>query len=426
MDTRLDQSLRSPSFLNRPPGPGGAVGLDGTSSAPPAPRDEAHGAAGLSFAWDRAAGGVIGITPPSNRNTPRETGGEDTLELSLYVSWPLEVMDRLEHVLGAGQRAARGDDEGVTTDLATFDGRQLRILPVGARGKGRVAPYYAWVAEHDGIRLKIAARAEPHPSIPNVAVAAGSLTCMRLGVSGIWDTVQAVIGAMGGTVERDKVSRVDLAADMPGMPAAWVASALIEERVITYARKRAFYMEGQAYTGVMVGSGKLLMRAYDKVAELRANPDDDKRQYLRDHRWGGRVPDCALRVEFQLRREAIKSFGVDSVEDWIAKRAGVAAELTQGWFRVVDDAGRASGNQSRATVTSEWHEVMEAFTAWAGAAPPAARAREVKPEVEALTPASARLHDDGVRGHGGRLGTGRRRGVRVPRRPPLRLAAGTP
>lgn len=95
--------------------------------------------------------------------------------------------------------------------------------------------------------------------------------------------------------------------------------------------------------------------------------DLEKLQLLIDQRWGV-FPFRAIRVEFQLRRGKLKQLGVDSLADWLEKRAAVVRYLTHDWFRLT--AGPVDRKHpDRTPILPEWQEVQQAFAAWAGSGP---------------------------------------------------------
>ncbi|MCE9544157.1 MAG: hypothetical protein K8T25_01335 [Planctomycetia bacterium] len=107
-------------------------------------------------------------------------------------------------------------------------------------------------------------------------------------------------------------------------------------------------------------------RIYDKAKELRDNPDPLKYEAMVELRWGGTHPKVAPRVEWQIRRDTIKSFGVDSVEDWLERRQGVIDYLFE-WLRFVDTGGRPfkAKNAERYPTLPVWLQACEGFAGWA-------------------------------------------------------------
>ena len=76
----------------------------------------------------------------------------------------------------------------------------------------------------------------------------------------------------------------------------------------------------------------------------------------------------AIRVEYQLRREKLKQLGVDSLADWLEKRAVIVHYLTHSWFRLTDGPVDRK-HPDRTPILPEWCEVQKAFLAWTGAGP---------------------------------------------------------
>jgi hypothetical protein len=110
-----------------------------------------------------------------------------------------------------------------------------------------------------------------------------------------------------------------------------------------------------------------LIRIYDKLAETIKCANALKRFAMMERRWGGIMPGEAVRVEFEIRRQALKDRGIDSVNDYCTKRPDLVYYLADEWFRFTADiVDRENKNQSRAKVLPLWKEVQAAFQSWAG------------------------------------------------------------
>ena len=71
--------------------------------------------------------------------------------------------------------------------------------------------------------------------------------------------------------------------------------------------KQAWYWQGRSFTGARFGEGNIVLRAYEKSREIRANSKGWFKDLWRET--GKYDEDRPVwRVEFQLRREALKSF----------------------------------------------------------------------------------------------------------------------
>jgi hypothetical protein len=85
------------------------------------------------------------------------------------------------------------------------------------------------------------------------------------------------------------------------------------------------------------------------------------------YRWNKVLPEAATRIEFELRRDALKERGIDTVEDYYAKRADLVSYLTYDWIRFTTrQVDRENNNQSKADTLHAWQEAREAFLNWTG------------------------------------------------------------
>lgn len=142
--------------------------------------------------------------------------------------------------------------------------------------------------------------------------------------------------------------------------------AFLEERYIC----RAVSKSRHSGTGVTVSIGKspLMCRIYDKKAEVALKANPHKNLCMRVYRWRcNEMPAAATRVEFELRRDALKERGIDTVEDYYSKRADLVAYLTYDWLRfTANPVDRENKNQSKARMHPLWNQVRKAFKNWAG------------------------------------------------------------
>ena len=86
---------------------------------------------------------------------------------------------------------------------------------------------------------------------------------------------------------------------------------------------------------------------------------------MKHRRWGGTVPSHATRVEFRLRRDALKRFGIDSPDDYFDKRGDLVHHLCDKAFRFTDGPVDRR-NTTRAQILPLWLDVAQGFANWAG------------------------------------------------------------
>ena len=255
------------------------------------------------------------------------------------------------------------------------------MLPLGAKaGSKRSKAYFRWQLQSaTGFILQLMNRASYKGTMPNGKLVATSLVLMRLGIEEVVRQAFDALDALGADVVQNKISRVDVCCDLPDrkvepLKTAFDAGHYVsrgkmsdEHGVLTEFRDSdmSVYRIGSEVTSFNLGRCDVRMRVYEKVKECRH--DIVKLQTLIDHRWGV-FPDRAIRVEFQLRREKLKKLGVDSCEDWLAKRASVVHYLTHDWFRLTDGPVDQK-HPDRTPILAVWQEVQGCMASWTGGGP---------------------------------------------------------
>jgi hypothetical protein len=322
-----------------------------------------------------AVGGPPSNTPLSNSKFGLITGGEDTAEISLFVQWSkfLDLKTEWEKLKKESQS---DDNKGA---FFVSGGDSWAVGPSGFRmgDELKKGPLYSWKLSWAGFVMGIRSQAEPieNDSVGNVRVRIGSELLMSVGgLKPAYDLLVAKILTMGGTVLKDKLSRVDPCVDLPNVGIEEFVAAFHEHRYISRARnwgdhheeylKSTNFGAGRKDTGFAIGVD-IHLRAYDKVREVKSQPA--KKAIMEKFRWGGTM-EKAVRVEFQLRREALKKFGIDSVENWEKEKASVTKYLCEEWFRMTENKVDLS-NTTRVKVLLCWLLVTEKFREWTHAKP---------------------------------------------------------
>lgn len=348
------------------------AGGDNTPATPSASTDPA-----LDF--DPAElGGVLSSTPPSNpKSIPSDaskpspsseitTGGEDWFEVSLYLKH--HRFEKLTRLLETAKEAAEANrspaDEVHLGKLRAVSLRKSAYL-------GDRITYRWQLQTAGGWLIQLMNRAEPHATLPNGMVRFTSMPLLRFGTRACWAKLLEWMDALDIEVVRACPSRIDLCVDLPGVDfqlynepyqnGHYVARAqLSKDHGVEIDFVEHGY--GREKTSFHVGANRKKVRVYDKLRETRHQPE--KRALMIARRWE-EEPDAATRVEFQLRREALKELGVDTVEDYFEKRAAIAWKLCTDWFRLTDGPVDRK-HPERSQVLPLWWEVARAFADWAG------------------------------------------------------------
>jgi len=270
--------------------------------------------------------------------------GVDSLDLGLYVQWNHD-WPLLEKALADGKQAAERT-QGIAWSYAGVDG--CLIQPNGKR------PMYAFHVQTADFHLFIARTKTPSEQYPNLYVSILSKSLWLRGVMPSVDHVVQFICQLGGKVERVQPSRVDLCADFV-IPNGLSLDFLREHRVSRSSSQSHHCALDQLET-YYCGSPSSPVRAriYDKATEVTTGGE---KLWFADV-W--KLPADGIkdvwRIEFQLRRNVLKQFKVDTLPDLIDRAGGIWSDLTDSWlsFRLNDD-----DNSSRRTVHPWWTAVQE-------------------------------------------------------------------
>lgn len=203
--------------------------------------------------------------------------------------------------------------------------------------------------------------------VPTARIEIGSLSS-QLQCRTIYDSIIRWLNLNGASVVKEVVSEVHLAADFIGLD---IKSLQLEDQD-RWIHKPTKFTPRYSYrklSGISIGEGgAILLRIYDKVSELKRC--EHKQEVFRDI-WDVAAYDGApvTRVEYQLRREAIREFQNDleeiqNVEQLFNALASLWTYCTTDWAKFMAAAVDRNHNQSKARYAQFW-EAVRAVT-WSG------------------------------------------------------------
>lgn len=337
-------------------------------------------------------------------------GGEDTLYLNLKVHWGNKfnfLIADLKRLKEVAQKSAQENLKSVEEEIVYdeekgvevvyrheivdlpelhINGHTLVISPNGMNpGKSKFSNY-AYVASEHGFRYLISGRnLRDTTASGNLYIMIGSLALMKWGVLNCYTILRHTIEKMGGSFSEEDVtvSRADFCVDLPGVSVEPFYNAVMSGRYVCRAKtfsnfltdqnpdteeNQSFYRYGKRPTGFTIGRGNIICRVYDKLFESRN--DEEKTFILQTCRWGGELPTCATRVEFQLRREALRSFSVSGVcfgvrlfREFLQARGAIMEYLCTRWLRLYSkkiDRSHTARLQDK-DLLPEWAVVQACF-----------------------------------------------------------------
>lgn len=161
------------------------------------------------------------------------------------------------------------------------------------------------------------------------------------------DLLELVVGSVSW-----KASRVDLFMDSHG----WDLNAEDRGRFVGRATDRITYENADDFTGLRIGSGKTVKaRIYDKTIESQAKGAD-----WWTTKWGAgyRPGERVLRVEFEVGRELIRQFKLNSPDEVLQELPRMWAYLTDSWLTFREET--SDQTRSRWPLSAEWQRVQSA------------------------------------------------------------------
>lgn len=270
--------------------------------------------------------------------------GIDSLDLGLYVVWDYQRWDELQPEMEARKLRALGESGPMLWLPESSQG------PVTIWGSGKGTSGYRYHVQTAEMHLFIQCRRDPKSS-PNVYVSINARTIWTYGVTGAVGRLLALMRDLGPVrVDRIQPSRVDMAVDV--LAPAGFSFDHLRSALVAKSRKLHPWIDGDVLETFYVGEGKspIQLRVYQKGLEIVKK---DKLWFL--PLWGLDKPDGVWRVEFQLRRNMLKAYGIDSVEELQAKAGGLWRMLAEEWasFRLHNDT-----NTTRRSVEPWWAVVQ--------------------------------------------------------------------
>ena len=270
--------------------------------------------------------------------------GIDTLHLTIDSDIPSYLLDELR------KQKAEIQSGFADNTLFSFGVSSLFSWSLSRQG----IKFYPYHLRCGDVSLFIGSR-KAGTAIPNMRLHVGSISCQ--------DKLKEVLKMFRMWCKRynivqktEKVSRIDLASDLT----VQIDQTNIDSKDHRICRsgKVSYFEADYKLSGFCIGSGDVMMRAYDKIREMSDKKDESKQEFFQK-KWGD-VP-FLTRIEFQLRRGFIKEiFPEDSSFAVVnANIKEIWKYLTSDWFRLTDrKVDRSNNHQSRAETSPFWRTVQ--------------------------------------------------------------------
>lgn len=293
------------------------------SATPPAPK----GGDAEVAAPQTLNGGRVSISPPAKvkkgerKKAEVLLSGIDTLYLSLEIGWAgIDLFDYL-HEKKNKAKASKG------LEPISFNTR-IGMIWFGIKGYGKDG--YEWLLENNEFRIQIGPPS-PNKTRPDVYIRISSEALWTYGPKQCIDRIRAILAVWHARIKSIKPSRVDLCADILMKARNWTPS--LRNCIVCRAKKIGRYESGNDFEGIRIGEGQITARLYDKPLEILRKSN---KTWFYDLWHLDSIPDDlrVVRIEFQLRREAIIKAGIKTLEDLWQREARLWVYCTTSWLRL--------------------------------------------------------------------------------------------
>ncbi len=319
-------------------------------SVPPGGADVVSGSAGTAAGMPGMSQSMMEPVTHHASNPPAEQFqfllcGIDSLDIGVYVIWGSDWKRRL-HLLDKKKQRARKEG-GLLIGLPS--GRSCIFKP-GGKGEN-----YRFHLQFEEYNLFIGKASRPGSS-PNVYLSISAKTLWHNTVETVFLWITEDLKAIGGgSIQSIKVSRADLCCDF------WVSGGLSYEFLLSHKVTRndkgKLFLDKNYLQTYYVADAKspIQLRIYNKGLEVQKG--GTKLWFL--DLWKRESTEDIWRIEFQVRRPALKQFDINSLDDLKEKQAGLWLHLTSKWFSLrLPDNEKAE----RKTIHPFWCAVQECFT----------------------------------------------------------------
>ncbi len=305
-------------------------------------------------------------------------GGVDTIHCSFYCKFSPRFMKHLDEISFArhiAEQPAESDDE--SQPVFACGQRLYVVMPYGFNPNKGISRYcyYKYVLKDGGITIGIQPRDyvgkrfgeegdKDKKSCPNVRVEVGSLPLILAGsMETIMQEVEERLQEMGLEIIKNRLGRVDPCADLP-IHVDRLQFAVYQRRFISRTRnfdlhvnfdddgwesdkilpsdfdddhKASLHYKGYNCTGFSIGRDKIMCRGYDKLVKEKHN--EEMWLALEQRRCGGKMWENMTRIEFQIRREALRGMtvegkqnGIETWQDFVAHQSAIVHYLCTEWL----------------------------------------------------------------------------------------------
>ncbi|MEZ5489189.1 MAG: replication initiation factor [Gammaproteobacteria bacterium] len=268
---------------------------------------------------------------------------------SLYLSYQGNLSDESSIRLTELKKLAQSSSAS-SVNLAQF-----RVDPHVFEVKGNGRHPFAYILEDGTFRIEAAKQDAKQAPLAHVKISSELLTVA--GADAAQEVLQKVIDVLGAVTAGPNVARVDLCVDFL---TDYPLESINRAEFVTKARTKSWHEDSGRFSGFSFAPRAVLSaRLYNKTIEMRSK--NSPRPYLealwRQAGWDGDKD--VWRLEFQFRREALRTLDIVSYQELKNCLAGLWQYCTHQWLKHTVP-NPADKTQSRWPVSSFWAVLQSA------------------------------------------------------------------
>lgn len=201
------------------------------------------------------------------------------------------------------------------------------ILSVGLTG----IPFYAYKLTCKDFIISFAEKITQENPQAKIKFKSGFI--WSYGYEGAFNKFMDWFSCFPGKVEKSRLSRLDICLDTDEIEITEDDKNIF----VTRAKSKTGhfineeYFTGSKFSGFTIGKGKPIMaRIYNKSEEIKTRGKEWFKDIWLENDWDNKKD--IWRIEFQIRRKALKELGIDKVEDLKSNEEGLWSYLTEKWL----------------------------------------------------------------------------------------------
>ncbi|OYP34509.1 hypothetical protein CGZ80_14650 [Rhodopirellula sp. MGV] len=284
---------------------------------------------------------------------------------SVGVDWIPLKQEVLVELLDEGKsKLHQSNEESVVVMVPEYG--NLVLFRTGVRWGGPHGEYFDYRLRIDGTEVLMSRRQERSETRPHFVVDIKGHDCLLHGAVNRYDHMCFAIESLGCRIRWDKINRADLTMDVIGLAVTVLQKLFTDRHFITRFRSSDAKNDpiNNRRTGIEAGKSPCRLAIYDKRFETLHRKSPEYQAAMIQRRWDGAIPDRATRIEWQLRREKLKQFGITNVMDLFDRSQAVFEKLMTKMLRLTKEpVDRVNKNQSRAETHPVWKHLINSIPA---------------------------------------------------------------